>query len=253
MIFEKESLSFNILDVLELKQGAVNMFNGGRSFDALSFRFRADTEIKTKTHSFPLKDNSVSFVPASVDYSRISTHDHLIVIHFNALNYFSKEVECIYPKNHEKIGELFKKILMLWNEKGVGYRHACSALLYEIFSLIYKEAHKESGNLKIEKSVKFILDNFTDPNITISLAAKRSNVSEVYFRKIFKNEFGISPKKYLINARIRLAVNLIESGYYSLSEIAAKCGFTDYKYFSTEFSRIMGIPPSKYHYSFNKP
>ena len=98
-----------------------------------------------------------------------------------------------------------------------------------------------------------MLDNFADPDITISLAAKMSNVSEVYFRKMFKNEFGVSPKKYLINARIRLAVNLIESGYYSLSEIAAKCGFTDYKYFSTEFGRIMGVSPSKYHYSFKKP
>ena len=68
--------------------------------------------------------------------------------------------------------------------------------------------------------------------------------------EIFKKEFGISPKKYIINARIKHAVGLIENGYYSLSEIAEMSGFTDYKYFSSEFRRVMGTSPSKYHYDF---
>ena len=66
----------------------------------------------------------------------------------------------------------------------------------------------------------------------------------------FKKEFGISPKKYVINARIKLAESLIESGYYSLFEVAEKCGFTDHKYFSTEFRKTVGVPPSKYEYNY---
>ena len=51
MFFEKELLSFNILDVLELKQQDVNMFNSGRNFSALSFRFRSDAVLINKTES----------------------------------------------------------------------------------------------------------------------------------------------------------------------------------------------------------
>ena len=94
--------------------------------------------------------------------------------------------------------------------------------------------------------------NFKNPDISVSDAADVSNISEVYFRKLFKKQFGVSPKTYIINARIKHAVNLIESGYYSLSEIAEMCGFEDYKYFSSQFHQIKGVPPSKYSYNYKE-
>ena len=52
MFFEKDLLSFNILDVLELKQQNVNIFNTGRNFNALSFRIRSDAVLMTKTKKY---------------------------------------------------------------------------------------------------------------------------------------------------------------------------------------------------------
>lgn len=251
LIFEKEKISFDLLDVIELKQGQVKTFNKGRKFDALSFRYDSDAILKTENTEVKLSDNTVCYVPAMVDYTRISNRDNLIVIHLNSLNYFSKEIEHFTPKNPEKLLSLFRKILDCWNGKKIGYMHKCSALLCEIFAEIYGEMHKDNlCDERIKKSVEYIIENYTDPEISITSAAEKSNVSEVYFRKIFKKEFGISPKKYIINARIKYAVGLIESGYYSLSKIAEMSGFTDYKYFSSEFRRIMGTSPSKYHYDF---
>ena len=63
MFFEKELLSFNILDVLELKQQDVNMFNSGRNFNALSFRFRSDAVLITKTERHSMKDNYTISMP----------------------------------------------------------------------------------------------------------------------------------------------------------------------------------------------
>lgn len=75
-------------------------------------------------------------------------------------------------------------------------------------------------------------------------------MSEVYFRKLFKKEFNTSPKKYVIDSRIKHAVSLINSGLYTLKEIASLCGYTDYKYFSVEFKKMTGKSPSEYTYSF---
>ena len=69
MFFEKDLLSFNILDVLELKQQDVNMFNSGRNFNALSFRFRSDAVLTTKTEKYSMKDNYVSYFPTRLDYT----------------------------------------------------------------------------------------------------------------------------------------------------------------------------------------
>jgi two-component system response regulator YesN len=72
----------------------------------------------------------------------------------------------------------------------------------------------------------------------------------VYFRKLFKAEFGMSPQKYIIKLKIQKAVFLMSTGYYSLKEISLMSGYTDYKYFSTEFKREKGVSPSKYVYNF---
>ncbi len=253
MIFERDNLSFKLLDVIELKQADIHLFNSGRNFDALSFRFRADTEIKTESKSLHLEDNSVGFFPAGVDYTRVSSVDEFIVIHFNSLDYFSKTIAFFYPPNPDEIAPLFREILDCWTKKESGYKYRCTSLLYMIFAKIREQYPTPSRyDSRIEKGVLYIKENFTDPALSVTDAADASNISEVYFRKLFKKQFGVSPKSYIIDARIKYAINLIESGYYSLSEIAEMCGFEDYKYFSSQFHRIKGVPPSKYSYNYNK-
>ena len=88
--------------------------------------------------------------------------------------------------------------------------------------------------------------------LTIADVAKRSFMSEVYFRKLFREEYGTSPQKYIVNLRIQNAAGLISTGYYSLKEVALMSGYNDYKYFSVEFKRIMGASPSEYFYNFEK-
>ncbi|MBQ6703042.1 MAG: helix-turn-helix transcriptional regulator [Clostridia bacterium] len=86
--------------------------------------------------------------------------------------------------------------------------------------------------------------------MSIREIANQSFVSEVYFRKLFKKEYGKSPQKYIVFLRIRYATELISTKYYSLKEVALMSGYTDYKYFSTEFKKHIGCSPSEYFYNF---
>ena len=92
---------------------------------------------------------------------------------------------------------------------------------------------------------------FQNPTLSMHEIAQQSFMSEVYFRKLFKASYGISPQKYLINLRINHAVNLIVSGYYTLQEVAFACGYNDYKYFSVEFKKVKGVSPSKYTHNYS--
>lgn len=253
MIFEKELLSLNILDVLTLRQSNANIYNAGRTFDALSFRFHADTCLTTAEDAYHLTDNTVCFVPAGLNYRRSTAQDDLIVIHLNASDYVDKKIEVFTPENPERFGELFREILECWNRRAPGYKYRATALLYEIFG----ECHAQNRQAeppqpsRIRNSVDYIAAHFRESDLSIRKIADRSFMSEVYFRKLFKEEFGISPQKYLIRLRIQNAVGLISAGYYSLKEIAYLSGYNDYKYFSVEFKKIMGVSPSEYPYRSN--
>lgn len=253
MFFEKEMLSFTILDVVELNQQNIHTFNSGRNFNALSFRIHADTVLKTKKKAYPMQDNMVSYVPARLDYSRHATIDELIAVHFETTDYTTREIESFMPSDAQKMSELFCEILDCWSKKETGYRYKCAAILYEIFAECYKQTYQHNPKLsKIQASVDCIHQNYKNADLTIKEIAERSFMTEVYFRKLFKQEYGISPQKYIINLRLQNAVGLIATGYYSLNDVAAMSGYNDYRYFSVEFKRKYGVSPSEYSYNYNK-
>ena len=251
MFFENEAFSFNILDVLYLEQENVNIFNSGRNFSALSFRFQADTIIATEVEEYHLHDNFVSYIPARLDYTRNSKKDEMIVIHLEASNHSTKKVECFESKSPEALARLFRNILDLWNKKEVGYKLKCAAVLYDILAECYIQNYRqEPQKSKIQPSVDYLYQNYKKSDLTIKEVADKSFVSEVYFRKLFKEKYGISPQKYLVNLRIQNAAQLISTGYYSLKEVAYMSGYSDYKYFSIEFKKLFGVSPSKYIYNY---
>lgn len=245
MIFENNAIAFELDEVFYVNQKNAKNYNAERPLDALSFRISADSVIKTENQSYRLSDGSVLFVPAFVDYSRTAHHDQMIVIHLKVFNYRSSKIEVVTPENTKKIQELFEKVLEKWNSGK--NKFACSALIYEIFEQLYKQSNSDKiRNPKIAESVRYIHEHFTDADFSISKAAEKSFITDVYFRKLFKEEFGISPKKYLDDMRIKHASDLLRSGYYSLQEVSQMSGFADYKYFSVAFKSAVGVSPSKY-------
>ena len=247
MIFAQESLTFSILDVMELEQSNVNMVNRGRPFSALSFRLSADTVLACGGEEHRLRSGAVSFVPAGVDYRRISKTDRVIVVHFDLADYRTGRIECFTPEEPDRIEGLFRRLLAAWEGREPGYRHEATALLHEIFRECYLAIAPEGGaSSRIGRAVDYIHRHYTDPHLTVSAAAERSYMSEVYFRKLFRKEFGESPRKYIVGLRLRHAADLIVMGYHTLPEVAYRSGYTDYKYFSVEFKRLMGVSPSEY-------
>lgn len=254
MFFEKKDMDLSIWDVLYLDQEDVKLYNAARDFCAISIRISSDALLETDDGKiYHTGDGTVSFISSDINYKRSCTHDRLIVIHFAVTNRSVKGIECFTPENTDEFTVLFEKALSIWNQKKSGYRYKATAVLYEIVSLCYAQNKKfDERESKIRKSVNYIHRSYKNPDITIAEIAAKSSISEVYFRRLFKEEFGISPQKYIVSLRIKNAVNLITSGYFSLEEVARLSGYTDYKYFSVEFKRIVGISPSKYSYSGSK-
>ena len=251
MIFEQENLVFQILDVIYINQGACKTSNPMRNFDALSFRFDADTIVECRGESKIFTDNSIGYIPSNTAYTRTTSHDNMIVIHFKVLNYNSTNIESYYPSKPKMLAELFTKAYECWSAKDVSYRHETTAIVNMIFAEIYKDNCYVKENItKIGDAIKYINKNIYSRELSLTEAARRAFMSDTYFRKLFKREFGVSPKEYVIEERIKYAASLIISGDCSLKEIAMFAGYNDYKHFSVEFKRITGKSPSKYNYNY---
>ena len=247
MFFECESISFRLLGVVWLDQTNSKSINIDRPHSSLSFRLEADTLIETAAgQHLKLGSGSLSYVPAHLSYFRSAARDRMIVIDFETSDYTSGEFETITPKDPARYEELFRLILRIWEEREPGYRFEAAAVLNRIFAVLYQDAHAaESSRDRLYRAMRYIERAHLKQGFSLPQAAQEVCCSEPYFRQLFRQRYGVSPKQYVICLRMQHAASLIRAGYHSLQEVAALCGYADYKHFSVEFKRIMGVSPSQ--------
>ncbi len=69
------------------------------------------------------------------------------------------------------------------------------------------------------------------------------HLSPDYFSRIFRRTFSVSPRRWLLNERIRLAAVLLAKPGISVSEVAYRFGYRDVYLFSRQFKQVFGISP----------
>lgn len=71
-----------------------------------------------------------------------------------------------------------------------------------------------------------------------------------YLRKLFQKELGVTPHRYLVDKRLKMAAELLVSdanaGARTIADIAPLCGFHDPLYFSKMFKKRYGTAPRYY-------
>lgn len=89
---------------------------------------------------------------------------------------------------------------------------------------------------------------FIDANLhrQISLAdiAAEVHLSPYHLGRVFKKAMGVSLHQYLIGQRLERGRALLESGDYTINEVATLVGFAAHSHFNAHFKRRYGVPPS---------
>ncbi len=81
---------------------------------------------------------------------------------------------------------------------------------------------------------------------TISSLAKRVGTNECYLKKGFRSQTGMSIGQYIRKLRMARALELLETGQHTISEIAVAVGYTNPSHFSAAFKKFYGKTPSRY-------
>ena len=239
-----------ILSVHSFSWGKQQKYAYPRPFHALSLRIDGEADFIHDKETYTVKRNDIIFVPKNYDYIIDSkAAEKLIVIHFDTDVNFSK-IETFSPTFPEIFISLFEQIERVFASLAIGYEQKVYSLFYEILEHIQIQSKHSSLvdssiNKNFENSIDYLYKNFSSPELTVATLAKITAVSEVYYRKIFKNAFGISPCKRLNDLRLEKAKNLLKTGYYTVEQVAYDCGFNDPKYFATCYKKKFNHSPGK--------
>lgn len=153
--------------------------------------------------------------------------------------------------DYEGLKKSFKLACSEWKSNAPTCHTASMRTLYDCIYQFSKaqQKHIYMPNALLETiapAVEELERNFTSNELTVARLSKLCGMSEVYFRKIFVNNFGMSPKEYMIRKRMECARQLLLAGEFEISGIAAYCGYSDPSHFSREFKKRYGVAPKNY-------
>ena len=77
-------------------------------------------------------------------------------------------------------------------------------------------------------------------------------MSTSWFGSCFREYFGTSPMKFILNLRIYNAQILLETTDDTIGEIARRVGYENPMYFSRAFRKAKGLSPMKYRKGFRE-
>lgn len=149
-----------------------------------------------------------------------------------------------------------KKINNLWEAKEIvfvsyNYNDLYVNLLSKIKQLLkfensIKHCVKRSAKDLIDTIEEYLNNNYTK-TITYKVFYDMFGYNEKYITKIFKDEKGITPSKYVMNLRINHAKRLLKNNpNMLLKDVASIVGYSDPLYFSRVFKDVIGYSPSKF-------
>lgn len=92
----------------------------------------------------------------------------------------------------------------------------------------------------------YIKSHYQDPELSISAIAKALYLNYSYICYCFKRDKQMTINDYLNQVRIEKAIALFQDHVESIGFVAEKTGFTSASYFSKQFKKATGLPPSEY-------
>lgn len=211
---------------------------------------------------YHLSKNDCVFLDCQNAYSHHSSSNlwTLKWVHFSGCN-----MNRIYEKYTERGGlpcfrsyqvELYDQILTQLYEIAASSVHVRDMRIYEKLTALLTLLMEQSWNPEIVQSntwrkrnlqnVKKYLDLHYMEKITLDKLSEIFYINKFYLTRIFKEQFGITVAKYIVQIRITHAKQLLRFTDLPIEKISHECGMNDANYFSRVFKKIEGVSPGEF-------
>ena len=118
------------------------------------------------------------------------------------------------------------------------------------FFVILKD--KTSKSDPVLSVLDYIHNHYSDSSLCLEQISKNTFLTPAYICVIFKDFTSTTVNKYINEYRIEKAKLFLMDSDISMSDIAAKVGYSDGNYFSKSFRKATSYTPSEYRRKFSK-
>jgi AraC family transcriptional regulator len=94
----------------------------------------------------------------------------------------------------------------------------------------------------LARAVEYIHDQLST-ELTVAEIARAVHMSRSHFTRLFKRSTGLSPYRYVIEARTKKAKELLSAGKLSLADVAQQVGFADQSHLNRHIKDAFGVTP----------
>ncbi len=254
MLFENEQLNISkISNVIHYTPKSLNhVYPGTLPLYELTYYIKGHSKVLFNGKTIYMSPGDIIYIPKGIEDNlytvNASEEFSLYNIYFDTDEPMPKEAIHINA-NSDEFKKHFEKIYRTWVGKGSGYYYKAMSQAYNIFEMVRRVQTKYTPKSKFDylaQSEEYMSAHYHDIKFDYEKFVSLSGLSYSYFKKLFIDKYGCPPVKHITRLKISRACELLQTGKFSVSEIANLCGFENVYYFSNVFKKHTGVSPKNY-------
>ena len=214
-----------------------------RDYYGLSFCKEGQITYNLNGEKFISDKNHAIILPQNQTYTLTRDKSGMFpLINFTTMNFLCNKFIVIPIKNPDVYLKEYEqlKALSLFEKS----RAKQMSIFYDMISMLDREISQ--SNTLLTPAIDYLAKNYSLPNLTNESLAEKCNISEVYFRRLFFEQYKVTPRQYIIDLRINKAKQLLTDGILKIGAISENCGFSNPYHFCRVFKEKTGLTPSEY-------
>ncbi len=230
-----------------------------REFHAFIFIEDGTASVNVNDKYFSVRKNDIMLIPSGSAACMLSRSDDFETrcCNFNAeLNGTSLFRHCS-PPYHCSLSEvpsvkpnLIKIEQYLGTGDVLSVLKAESHLMHMITDFLEAEPvigkYNSTNSSDFSRRIRLYVENRISSKITVESMAAEMGYHPKYFTSLFKKHMGTTPAKYIKDARINKAKQLLVNSNINISDIAVLSGFSTQPKFANDFKKLVGMTASEY-------
>ncbi len=239
----KTAVITEIVNVMAVhsKKGITEKINK-RPWYGLSFCTEGQITYTHNGKSFVSDPSHAIILPQDSSYTLSRDRDGV----FPLINFFCKDKLCdtfieIPIDDAQSLVNDFEQIksLLLFDENH-------TKVMSIFYDMLHRITSQSSAESTISPALRYIENNYHNPDITNETLARECNISEVYLRKLFLKHLNTTPKQYILDLRFQKSKRLLSEGIFKINAVAEQCGFSNPYHFCRMFKERTGTTPTEY-------
>ncbi len=124
------------------------------------------------------------------------------------------------------------------------------SLLSDMLSFVPESRWDMMSNDHRILQVLSYIESCMDGELSNKVLASKASLATNSFNRLFTEDIGIPPQKYVKKMRINRACALLHHSTYTIEQVANETGFADRYHFSKIFKNLTGLSPAMYRKEF---